>query len=86
MDEALLSGLADILWAAALGGHAPAASAGAPPVPGAGACAVACTVALLPPDCLPFEGTAAELQAGSLRELVPSRTPTRPYPSPPAAP
>ena len=69
----MLSGLADILWGAALGGQAAAAAADAA---GAAAAAAAspggasCTVALLPPEMLPFEGTAAELQACVLRERV----------------
>ena len=71
--EALLSGLADILWGAALGGHATADTA-APPKPGG----ASCTVALLPPEMLPFEGTAAELQACLLRGLA--------YPLPPPPP
>lgn len=60
--EALLSGLADMLWGAALGGQgadADADAGAAPPAPGD----ASCVVALLPPELLPFEGSAAELQA-----------------------
>ena len=75
--EALLSGLADILWGAALGGHATADTA-APPTPGA----ASCTVALLPPEMLPFEGTAAELQACLLRGLAYPLPYPNPHPNP----
>ena len=41
-------------------------------MPAGGACVTACTVALLPPAYLPFEGTAAELQAADVY-AVPTR-------------